>query len=222
MPIPVAQMQTFGGLDAFLAVVLLYFFVRAYTRGLLATLVSFVSPVVAGLAALRWAGLAAEVAAESLALETSHTILTLFAFPVLFFGTAIALRVLTSILSSVFDIGMSIPSRLAAAMLGGIVGATALGVVLLLIQGATKAHTAEIGSRSVIGEDTGRALAAVSEKIERSPVARPLMVLGGRFVVATADWRRRAMESLPLDSLPTGPTGGDDPSIARQLRSAIE
>jgi hypothetical protein len=122
--------MTQSPVDLVFAVLLAFAALRAYSKGLLGTAVGYVAPVLGFLMAADWSDPVRERLAS--AMPAPDFVLDLAAPFVVFVVVVASLRLASSLLSGVFGLGTSMPSRVLAGLAGATVTAMVLGSLVLV------------------------------------------------------------------------------------------
>lgn len=124
--------------DITLALLLAFSALRSYGRGLFGTLASFASPVLAFMVAGDWSDPVRD-RLEGM-IPAPDFVLDMLAPGLVFVAVIASVRLVATLLSRLLGVGMSVPSRLLASAIGGLLGAFGIGVLLVLLHSFAPPH----------------------------------------------------------------------------------
>lgn len=160
---------------------------RGYSRGLLGTAAGYVGPVLAFMLAADWSDPVRDRIAE--VMPAPDFVLDLLAPLVVFVVVVVAVRFSAAFFAKLLGVGLSIPSRVAAASASAVVSGLVLGSFVVLTGQLRPVHSANDAKTDDAGELLASPLENMVVDLDRrfseSMLAPPLAELASAFVSET-------------------------------------
>lgn len=194
---PACASTPLSTVDITLALLLTFSALRSYGRGLFSTLAGFAAPVLAFLVAGDWSDPVRDWLSG--VMPAPDFVLDLLAPAIVFVAVVIAVRLVAALLARLLGVGLSVPSRVLAALAGVLLTGCVLGVLIVLLHSfAPKPE--EVAPRPEPGDPEALVREPVSDFLARLDRQVESSVLGPRLAALAEMVLREALPQHPDDS----------------------